>query len=82
MDIGLALAREEVRLGFLLYRSWGEGGGGGGGGVGGMKMKGLKKMGEKGSLNTHSRTAVPVLVSVVPVPKVRCMFFLEWYRYQ
>ena len=27
--------RGEVRLGFLLYRSWGEGGRGGGGGGGG-----------------------------------------------
>ena len=45
-------------------------------------MKGFKKIGEKGSLNTHSRTAVLIAVSVVPIPKVHCMFFLDWYQYQ
>ena len=39
-------------------------------------MKGFKKMGGKTLQITHSRTMVPVPVSVVPVPKVHCMFFL------
>ena len=56
--------RGEVRLGFLLYRSWGE------------NMEGLKKMGEKGSSNTHSCTVVPVPVSLVLVPKVYYLFFV------
>ena len=34
-DLGLALVRGEVRLGFLLYRSWGE------------NMEGFKKTREK-----------------------------------
>ena len=33
--------RREVRLGFLLYRSWGEGGGGG------AEYGRIKKLGEK-----------------------------------
>ena len=40
-------------------------------------MKGLKKREEKTLQMTHSRTAVPVPVNVVSVPKVHCMFFLD-----
>ena len=66
--------RGEVRLGFHLYRSWGGGGGG--------EYGRIKKLGEKALQITHSRTAVSVPVSQVPVLKVYCLFFLGWYRYQ
>ena len=89
--------RGEVRLGFLLYRSWGRGGGGR------REYERIKKIGEKAIQIAHSRTMVPVLVSAVSVPKVYyrffsglvpvlvsvvpvplcyCHFFLGWYWYQ
>ena len=57
LDLGFALVRGKIRLGFILYRS---------GGVG--ICKGFK-IGKKNPKLAHLRSAVPVPVSVVLVPK-------------
>ena len=90
MVLSLALVRGEVRLGFLLYKSWGE------------NMKGFKKWEKKafkypftyGGIGTNKCgigtkrvlpvffLLVPVPVGVVPVPLCYYHFFLDGYRYQ
>ena len=70
-DLGFALVRGEIRLGFLLYRSLGGWG---------CRYERVQNFGRKTLQMAHSRTA-PVPVSAVLVPKVYCRVYLGWYRY-
>ena len=69
-DLGFDLVREKIRLGFLLYRSWE------------WRYEKVQDFGRKSPQTAHSRMAVLVLVSVVPVPRVYCRVWLGWYWYQ
>ena len=68
-DLGFTRVREKSGLGFSLI--WGRG------------SRNMKR-GQNGEENPNLallRPAVPVPISVVPVPKGHCLFLRGWYRY-